>query len=898
MYLGTEAVDSPMIDSFSHTCLSELQLRNVLHLSEELAGQDLEHLQTCRECQRILDRLTESEFLASYRNARASGAQELSFLAAPSASGDLGSIDQYAIEAILESGGMGVVLRGRDDQLGRFVAIKVLLNQYSSDSYARFEAESRAVARLVHQHIVPVYSVGRTVDNRPYMVMPLIDGCELSKLIWNGPLEPKLAAEYVRQVASGLAVAHNAGLIHRDIKPSNILIDRTDELAKIIDFGLVRDQSGQGLTQANVLCGTPAYMSVEQSGQSEAIDARSDVYSLGVTLYECLTGTTPFRGLPLEILEQHRRSEAVPPSNLNRAIPKDLETICLKAMAKDRDRRYQSARDMEEDVHRFLTGRPILARPVSAIEKLGSWCNRNRALSGTIGMLFFSLLAGTIGSTTMWLRSQQNAESARKFASDLQLSRDRMRDSVQKFQSRVFSDESLHWQMSSEFRSEMFRDVIQYLDEFSVFSSPSQATDKVCVEDPIVQSYLELANAALNVGQYEEAAMAARSALVRLKSNPQVESSAALLLQRSSADKTMFLALRQDRATSDVQLESYASECLRSLEAARRLNPEELSLEVFQLSTLVEFMEAGSRQHAPSSRQSRIEEVRDRIENLVKQPISKEVKIRLRRSLAHAYWILIESLEEPGAIALFQASEENIRVIRDLLRQINKPLLESDRLNGKNKFLLGAWHKKNNDIPEAILATKASISNYMKAVQLHPQNRIWRLELADVQSKLAEYHSERKEWQASRDAINAAIVNCVQSLETDPKDLSLRVTIIQSLIQFGELCTILQDYKGAYRGFATAAQDCLILMKDTDLQAWAFNTRVWALVHSYNALEHFESSTEKTSMVGQVQGWFKSIGREEGGLDVDWAMNCIEQRILPERIETPAQFTRFRNWTK
>jgi len=887
-----------MIDSLSHTCLSELRLRNVLHLSEELAGQDLEHLQTCRECQRILDQLTESEFLASYRNARASGAQELSFLAAPSVSGDLGSIDQYAIEAILESGGMGVVLRGRDDQLGRFVAIKVLLNQYSSDSYARFEAESRAVARLVHQHIVPVYSVGRTVDNRPYMVMPLIDGCELSKLIWNGPLEPKLAAEYVRQVASGLAVAHNAGLIHRDIKPSNILIDRTDELAKIIDFGLVRDQSGQGLTQANVLCGTPAYMSVEQSGQSEAIDARSDVYSLGVTLYECLTGTTPFRGLPLEILEQHRRSEAVPPSNLNRAIPKDLETICLKAMAKERDRRYQSARDLEEDVHRFLTGRPILARPVSAIEKLGSWCNRNRPLSGTIGMLFFSLLAGTIGSTTMWLRSQQNADSARKFASDLQLSRDRMRDSVQKFQSRVFSDESLHWQMSSEFRSEMFRDVIRYLDEFSVFSSPSQATDKIGVEDPIVQSYLELANAALNVGQYEEAAMAARSAIVRLKSNPHVESSAALLLQRSSADKTMFLALRQDRATSDVQLESYASECLRSLEAARRLNPEELSLEVFQLSTLVEFMEAGSRQHAPSSRQSRIEEVRDRIENLVKQPISKEVKIRLRRSLAHAYWILIESLEEPGAIALFQASEENIRIIRDLLRQINKPLLESDRLNGKNKFLLGACHKKNNDIPEAIVATKASIANYMKAVQLHPQNRIWRLELADVQSKLAEYHSERKEWQASRDAINAAIVNCVQSLETDPKDLSLRVTIIQSLIQFGELSTILQDYKGAYRGFATAAQDCLILMKDTDLQAWAFNTRVWALVHSYNALEHFESSTEKTSMVGQVQGWFKSIGREEGGLDVDWAMNCIEQRILPERIETPAQFTRFRNWTK
>ena len=437
-----------MIDSLSHACLSELRLRNLLYLQEELAEQDLEHLQTCPACQRVLDRLTESEFLASYRAARAKDAQELAFLSAPSRSGDLGSIDQYAIERILDSGGMGVVLRGRDDQLSRLIAVKVLLNQYSSNSYARFEAESRAVARLVDQHIVPVYSVGRTIDNRPYMVMPLVDGLELSELIKNGPLEPTLAAEYVRQVAVGLTVAHNAGLIHRDIKPSNILIDRTDGLAKIIDFGLVRDQSGQGLTQANVLCGTPAYMSIEQSGPNETIDARSDVYSLGITLYECLTGTTPFRGLPLEILEQHRRSEAVPPSNLNRAIPKDLETICLKAMAKDRDRRYQSARDLEGDLNRFLTGNPILARPVSSSEKFWAWCKRNRPLAVSLGMLFLSLLAGTIGSTTMWFRSQRNAESARKFASDLQLSRDRLQDSVQKFQSRVFSDESLHWQMS------------------------------------------------------------------------------------------------------------------------------------------------------------------------------------------------------------------------------------------------------------------------------------------------------------------------------------------------------------------------------------------------------------------------------------------------------------------
>ena len=278
----------------------------------------------------------------------------------------------------------------------------------------------------------------------------------------------------------------------------------------------------------------------------------------------------------------------------------------------------------------------------------------------------------------------------------------------------------------------------------------------------------------------------------------------------------------------------------------------------------------------------------------MQQPISDEVKIRLRRSLAHVYWMLIQSLEEPEAKALFAASDENIRRIRELLRTINRPLLESDRLNGRNKFLLGAWHKKNNDIPEAILATKESIVNYEKAVKLNPQNRIWRMELADVQTTLAEYHLERNEWQKSRDAINAAIVNCVQSLETDPKDFRLRVTIIQSLIQFGEVSLAIQDYKGAHRGFFTAAQDCLLLNNDAELQAWAFKTRVWALVQSYEAMDHFESSTERNAMDGQVQYWFNANCGKRSTLDVDWAKKCIEQRTLPVRIETPAQFPKQR----
>ena len=152
----------------------------------------------------------------------------------------------------------------------------------------------------------------------------------------------------------------------------------------------------------------------------------------------------------------------------------------------------------------------------------------------------------------------------------------------------------------------MFRDVIQYLDEFSAFPTTTQATDNDRGEDPLVQSYVELANAAFNVGQNEEAVIAARSALKKLKSNPYLESSAALLLQRSSAARALFVALRQDGITSSEQLESYASECLHSLEAARRLDPDDHLTEVFQLSTLVEFLETGNGHHHPSARQSQV----------------------------------------------------------------------------------------------------------------------------------------------------------------------------------------------------------------------------------------------------------------------------------------------------
>ena len=178
--------------------------------------------------------------------------------------------------------------------------------------------------------------------------MPLIAGESLRDRLLRSPINGRDAAKIIQQVAQGLAIAHEAGLIHRDIKPANILLDDQDGQAKLADFGLVRTRDDATLTQHDILCGTPEYMSPEQAVNpgKDGHDHRSDIYSLGVTLYECLAGIPPFRGEPLAIIDQHRSVEPIRPSRLNPSIPRDLETICLRAISKQPDRRFPTAAAM------------------------------------------------------------------------------------------------------------------------------------------------------------------------------------------------------------------------------------------------------------------------------------------------------------------------------------------------------------------------------------------------------------------------------------------------------------------------------------------------------------------------------------------------------------------------
>ena len=306
---------------------------------------------------------------------------------------------------MLGQGGMGVVYKARQISLNREVALKMIRNSElaSEDQIRRFQNEAEIVALFDHPAIVPIYEVGIHGDQR-YFSMKLIDGAGLDKRIKSSPLDPRVAAELVTEVAEAIHHAHQRGLLHRDLKPANILVD-AEGRPHVTDFGLAkRMEQDSGLTMSGEIMGTPAYMAPEQAlGRNSEVTTASDVYGLGGILYAAITGRDPFQGDSLiETLHKVRASAPDKPTTINKKIPRDLEVICLKCLEKDQKRRYASAQEVADDLHRWLSGEPIVARPVNAAARSWMWCKRRPALAALGGALALAIIAGVIGVAWQW----------------------------------------------------------------------------------------------------------------------------------------------------------------------------------------------------------------------------------------------------------------------------------------------------------------------------------------------------------------------------------------------------------------------------------------------------------------------------------------------------------------
>jgi WD40 repeat protein/serine/threonine protein kinase len=427
-------------------------------LSDPEMARILAHVEECAACQKRLQAFADStpgpsaESLLSAlgrTNAAETSSEADAFLRRlkrrmPAPTGPKPEVDGYEIFEEIGRGAASVVYRARKCDLNRFVALKVIAAgpQMPRQTRDRFRREVEAIARLKHANVVQVYDVGQQRDC-VYLALELIEGGSLTS--WLGAPRPaKEVARLIATLSAAVDYAHRQGVVHRDLKPANILLQMADgelpsrtarprpqtpsansklQLAtpKITDFGLAKLLPGTGLvddamTQSGAILGTPAYAAPEQaSGHAADAGPASDVFSMGVILYELLTGRPPFQGAnAMETLVQVAHQDPVPPMRLVPQIPRDLQTICLKCLEKDPRKRYASAGELTDDLERFLLDRPVLARPVGWGGLCLRWMKRNKATAGALvglSLVLFVLVAGSLVAAAYFQR-QERAQRA------------------------------------------------------------------------------------------------------------------------------------------------------------------------------------------------------------------------------------------------------------------------------------------------------------------------------------------------------------------------------------------------------------------------------------------------------------------------------------------------------
>jgi tetratricopeptide (TPR) repeat protein len=489
-------------------------------------------------------------------------------------------IGPYQIERLIGAGGMGAVyLAARVDDFQHQVALKLVKPGSDTDELVqRFRTERQVLAGLNHPHIARLLDGGTTDDGLPYFVMEYIDGLPIDRYCDTRQLTAARRAELMQAVCTAVAYAHDQGVIHRDLKPGNVLLT-ADGTPKVTDFGLAKRVGRDGppadsaatpgaarapLTQTGAILGTPGYMAPEQAGgQTREAGPAADVYALGAVLYELFTGRPPFKAdTPLDTLLQVVTEEPVPPRRLNPQVPRDLETICLRCLEKQPEKRYPSALALADDLRRFHSGEPIRARPLGGVGRLYRWVRRNPRVAGLLAALVVVLVGGFAGVTSMWLLAEERGEALQQQTTATQKERDRAEKNFE----RVFQaiEESLNKvSRSPELRAPALRGFRKQLLA-GILNQYQRIIDEVGdnprAERELARAYQRLAYVNSEMGNRAESLAAARRAVAVAEK----------LLRRSPAS----VSSRELLASAYEQLSMSASdpaEVTRAVERSRGL---------------------------------------------------------------------------------------------------------------------------------------------------------------------------------------------------------------------------------------------------------------------------------------------------------------------------------------
>jgi tetratricopeptide (TPR) repeat protein len=422
------------------------------------------------------------------------------------------TIGRFQIQCEIGRGGYGTVFKAYDSELRRMVALKVPRHDGLESDRERFQREARNASQLHHPAIVPIFDLGES-QGHSYIVSELIEGSTLASLLTCRKFSFREAAELVAAAADGVQYAHEKGVIHRDIKSSNIIVDAKGQ-PRIMDFGMARQaQTDATLTLEGDILGTPAYMSPEQAaGKSHEVDDRTDIYGLGIILYELLTGERPFRGTPQMVIHQVLTEDPHSLRSLNDSIPADLETICLKAIDKEPDRRYQTARELAEDLRRWLRSEPIRARRIGTIGRASRWCRRNPSLATMTVVALLLLLAVAVGSTaaTMWISSVRQQEREARTTADVSL-RDARR-AFEQYYTLINDNALLDAPSVQPLLQEILQTAIDHCQGFL-----AQYADKSQLAAEVAATYIRLAQLQLASGNTEAAVASTEQGVDRLE---------------------------------------------------------------------------------------------------------------------------------------------------------------------------------------------------------------------------------------------------------------------------------------------------------------------------------------------------------------------------------------------
>ena len=762
---------NPRLDCPSQETLSQVVLGTVddLKLLESVDT----HLQSCAQCRQLLNELSDSAVLKPFHagGVYADEDKKYRFLDAPLRDGDLGAVNGLPIESEIGRGGSGIVFQGFEPDLGRRIAIKVLNNDGHIRSEARFERETKIAAKIRSDFVVSVHSAGKTSDDRPYLVMPLIVGESLKELLGRKALSESRSAEIVKQISTGLQSLHDAGIIHRDIKPANILIDDLDSRAKLTDFGLARDTfSDATLTDANILCGTPEYMSPEQSKGSD-VDVTSDIYSLGVTLYECLTGTTPFRGKILTVLQKHADAEPVSPRRLNPDVSIDLETVCLKAIAKEPGKRYSTAEELSADLDRYLDGKPVQARPVSSYEKFMSWSRRNRLLSTSLMLLGITLVVSTIVTTLLSINSHRNAVLAADRAKSLQEQTDeltkttesllesngKLRSALDSFFGRFVSDEAFRMQLSSTFRNEMVQEMLDYYSNYlELHDEDDELTHDVCQRIATVTSHL------LDTGTHVQANHAIIWNLDKIQS---------LIESNDSDPNTLSLLAHVQLQACEIpnqknyykDYSDFAERALGNAELAIKIDQSNESAQRHRLMAKARILRENSELDANAKRAQFVELISQQDELSENYPENLD----LYSDLARVRNWMGKYVAAKEKVALRIESIEILQQLRNTQKQQGLPAHRISRNIAVGTFYLGMAQLQMDEQRQAEASLQSAEEQLRNQISKTPAYIQIRMDLAEVLVRLGNLKLQMKEQEQAIDLFKKAIVEFKQVSEME-----------------------------------------------------------------------------------------------------------------------------------